>query len=190
MALFSRRFCLLCLAGMVLVSCFLIGACGYQFRATGEPVGIELESLAIPLVSSPSSDRGFEAVFTRIVREEFISRGRVPLVASENAQAVLQGRITDIRTYPVSFKSQEQTVGGTVTTYSVTRSRELRVTLDMQLVYRESGKVVWHEKDMEERATFAMDTDPLTTQYNQQKALERIALRMAQRIYLKTMERF
>jgi hypothetical protein len=43
---------------------------------------------------------------------------------------------------------------------------------------------------MEERATFAVDTDPLTTQYNQQKALERIALRMAQRIYLKTMERF
>lgn len=190
MDLFSRRSCLLYLANMVLLSCCLIGGCGYQFRATGEPVGIELESLAIPLVSSPSSERGFEAIFTRVVREEFISRGRVPLLAAEKAQAVLRGRITDIRTYPVSFKSQEQTVRGTVTTYSVTRNRELRVTLDMQLVYRESGKVVWHEKGMEERATFAVGTDPFTTQYNQQKALERIALRMAQRIYLRTMERF
>ena len=190
MAVPLRRSCLLYLAGISLVAGCLMMGCGYHFRAPGEPVGIQLESLAIPLVPSPSSALGFEAVFTRIIREEFISHGKVPLLAADKAQAVLKGSITEIRTDPVSFESQEQTVGGTVTTYSVTASRLLRVRLDMQLIERESGKVVWREAAMEERATFAVGTDPLATQFNQQQALEKIALRFAKRIYLKTMERF
>ena len=185
----SRRFFVWCLAGMALASGVMMG-CGYHFRATGEPMGIQLESLAIPLVSSPSSSPGFEAVFTRIIREEFISHGKVPLLAADKAQAVLKGSITDIRTDPVSFESREQMVMGTAKTYSVTASRLLRVRLDMRLEHRESGKVVWREPAMEERATFAVGTDPLSTQFNQQQALEQIARRFAKRIYLKTMERF
>jgi hypothetical protein len=142
------------------------------------------------LVSSPASTPGFEAAFTRIIREEFISHGKVPLLAAGEAHAVLKGSITDIRTDPVSYDSREETVRGTVTTYSVTATRLLRVRLDMQLVERESGKVVWREPAMEERATFAVGTDPLATQFNQQQALEKIASRFAKRIYLKTMERF
>jgi hypothetical protein len=184
-----RRFFVWGLAGMALFSGMMAG-CGYHFRATGEPIGIQLESLAIPLVSSPASTSGFEAVFTRIIREEFISHGKVPLLASDKAQAVLKGSITDVRTDPVSFESREETVMGTATTYSVTASRLLKVILDMQLVDRESGKVVWREPAMEERATFAVGTDPRATQFNQQQALEKIALRFAKRIYLKTMERF
>jgi hypothetical protein len=142
------------------------------------------------LVSSPASTPGFEAAFTRIIREEFISHGKVPLLGSNEAQAVLKGSITEIRTDPVSFDSREETVSGTVRTYSVTARRLLRVRLDMRLVDRESGKVVWREPAMEERATFAVGTDPLATRFNQQQALEKIALRFAKRIYLKTMERF
>jgi hypothetical protein len=177
-------------AGMALFFACLAVGCGYHFRATGEPVGIQLESLAIPLVPSTSSTLGFEAVFTRVIREEFISHGNVPLLAADKAQAVLKGTVTDIRTDPVSFESQESIVSGTVTTYSVTASRLLRVRLEMQLLERKSGKVVWREQDMEERATFAVDDDPLVTRFNQRQALEKIAVRFARRIYLKTMERF
>jgi hypothetical protein len=175
---------------MALVSVCLLLGCGYRFRATGEPLGIQLESLAIPLVPSPSSNLGFEAVFTRIIREEFISHGNVPLLPADKAQALLKGSITDIRTDAVSFESREVTVRGRATTYSVTASRLLRVRLDMRLIERESGKVVWREPAMEERATFAVSPDPLVTRFNREQALEKIALRFAKRIYLKTMERF
>ena len=43
---------------------------------------------------------------------------------------------------------------------------------------------------MMESISFAVDPDPLITQYNQKIALERIAGRMAKKIYMKTMERF
>jgi hypothetical protein len=60
----------------------------------------------------------------------------------------------------------------------------------MQLVERASGKVVWHDAAMEEKASFSVETDPLATRYHKQQALEKIARRLAKRIYLKTMERF
>lgn len=165
-------------------------SCGYSFRATGEPLGIKLESLAIPMIESTSSEIGFEAAFTRIVRNKFIAQGKVPLVSVEKAQAVLTGRVYEIWTEPISYETTQQTVSGVVTNFEVTRSRRLRLTLDMRLTDTRTGKVIWHEKAMQEKAIFAVSEDPLETQYNQRLAEEYIARQLADRIFLKTMERF
>ena len=176
--------------GAILLLSFLLVGCGYHFRADGEPVGIQLESLAIPLFSSTSSEIGFEADFTKMIRQEFISNGRVPLVPEEKAQVVLIGKIQEIRADPLTYRSQDVTVGGNTSTYEVTRSRKLRVRLDVQLLDRRQGKIIWREAAMEEQASYAVSGDPLETRYTEQKALEKIASRLAKRIYLRTMERF
>ncbi|MBU2499259.1 MAG: hypothetical protein KKE57_10180 [Proteobacteria bacterium] len=168
----------------------LMVGCGYHFRATGESIGIRIESLAIPMISSTSSEIGFEAVFTKVIREEFISHGKIPLVPEAGAHAVLIGRIHDIRTEALSFDSQQHTVGGRSTTHAVTNSRRLKVRLDMQLLDKRDNKVIWHDEAMEEWASFAVEADPLATRYHQQEALEKIARRLAKKIYLKTAERF
>jgi len=164
--------------------------CGYRFRATGEPLGIQIESLAIPMITSTSSEMGFEADFTRVIREEFISHGRIPIVSEAGAQAVLIGRIYDVRTEALSYDYREHTVGGDATTHEVTRSRRLKIRLDMQLIDRKNDKVIWRDEAMEERASFVVDEDPLTTRYHRREALEKIARRLAKRVYLKTVERF
>ncbi len=168
----------------------LCTSCGYYFRATGEPLGIKLESLAIPMIESTSSEVGFEAAFTRIVRDKFIAQGKVPLVSVEKAQAVLTGRVYKIWTEPISYETTQQTVNGVATTFEVTRSRRLRLILDMRLTDTRTGKVIWHEKAMQEKAIFAVREDPLETRYNQRLAEEFIARQLADRIFLKTMERF
>ena len=168
----------------------LLVGCGYHFRADGEPVGIQLESLAIPLFSSTSSETGFEADFTKMIRQEFISHGRVPLVTEEEAQAVLIGKIREIRADPLTYRSQDFTVGGYTSTYEVTKSRKLRVKLEVQLVDRRSGKVIWREAGMEDQASYSVSGDPLEMRYTERQALEKIASRLAKRIYLRTMERF
>ena len=104
--------------------------------------------------------------------------------------ATLVGRIHDIRTDPLTYKSTEYTVSGETETYQVTRSRNLRVNLDVRLVDKRKGNVIWQDRNMTETVSFAVDADPLVTQYNQKIALERIASRMAKKIYMKTMERF
>lgn len=175
---------------MLMLFSGVASGCGYRFPASGEPVGIVIESLAIPLFTSTSSEIGFEADFTRLVREEFISHARVPLVPEDRADKVILGRIYDIRTDPLTYRSTDVTVSGEVRAYEVTSSRRLIVKLDARLLDLKSGKVIWRERAMTDMSSFAVDPDPMVTRYNQKLAVERIARGLAKQIYLKTMERF
>ena len=173
----------------LLFICLMVG-CGYHFRADGEPVGITLENLAIPLFTSTSTDIGIEANFTRVVREEFISHARVPLVPEERAQTVLIGKIIEIRTDPIGYDSKSFTINDRAGTFSVTTTRRLKIRLDVQLIDRTRGKVLWHDASMEERSSFQVETDPLATRFFQQQAVEKLARRAAKKMYQRTMERF
>ena len=175
-----------------LLCLFLLTAlgCGYHFRMTGEPIGIKIESLAIPLIESSSSSLGFEGDFTKIIRNEFISHAKVPIVPKDEAAAVLIGKVYEIETEPYTYNLFQTTVQGQVTTHEVTSARWLKIRLDARLVDRATGKAIWEDKGMEEKATFSVGTDPLAERYNKRKAVRAIAQSLAERIYLKTMERF
>ncbi|MDY7038377.1 MAG: LPS assembly lipoprotein LptE [Thermodesulfobacteriota bacterium] len=177
-------------AAVFFLTLFLTMGCGYHLRANGEPVGIKIESLSIQLMTSTASHIGFEADFTRVIREEFISHAKVPLVSREKAQAVLTGLIYDIKMDPLTYDIERQTVREYTTFYEITSGRRLRIKLDIKLTDRNSGRIIWHEKSMEEKASFDVEVDPLATRYNQREALKEIARRLAKRVYLKTMERF
>ncbi len=45
---------------LIFVLCWLTSGCGYHFRPAGKPIGISLDSIAIPLFSSTSSFMGVE----------------------------------------------------------------------------------------------------------------------------------
>ena len=174
----------------VLSFLMLVVGCGYHFRPTGNPVGLEIESLAIPLMESTSSSLGFEGDFTRIIREEFASHAKFPLVSREKASTVLIGKVYDIKTDPYTYNLTQTMVAGEKANYSTTGSRWLNINLDVKLVDRNTGKVIWHDKKMEEKTTFAVGTDPLANRYNEKRAVQVLARALAERIYLKTMERF
>jgi len=153
-------------------------------------MGLEIASLAIPMVTSPSSNLGFEADFTRILREEFISHARVPIKSREKAQMILSGNILEVRTDPLSYNIQELNIQGNTVTHELTRRRRLLIKLDIYLSDRVTGKIVWHETSMVEETSFAVGFDPLVNRYNQKQALEKIARNLSKKIYSKTMERF
>ncbi len=173
----------------VLLGGFTLG-CGYQFRTTGQPLGMTIESIAIPVIASTASQRGVEADFTRIVREEFISLARVPLASEIEAQTVLTGRIYWIETQPLSFDVRETDLNGETANFSVTTSRRLSIKMDAKLTDRKSGQVIWRDQHMEEKSRFDVGDDPLINRRNEQLALEQIARLLARRMYQKTMERF
>ncbi len=174
----------------VLLSGVLLWGCGYHLAADGKPMGIQMDSIAIPMMRSTSSQEEFEAIFTKVIRQEFISHAHVPLVPQDMAQGVLNGSISHITTDPLAYDTKETNVGGIASVYRETNRRRLRLTLDIKLTDRKSGRVIWHEPAMWEQAYFVVTTDPLQTQYNQDQALREIARKLAFRIYLKTVERF
>lgn len=190
MIFFLRRFIVFSLFFTVLVSGSFLTGCGYQFRAAGEPMGIELQSLAIPLIESSSSELGFEATFTRVFRDAFISKTKVPLVPEAKADAILTGRIYEIWTEPIAFNQTQQVVGDRVTTYSVTSRRQVILKMEAKFTMRATGEVLWHEPAMVERASYNVGTDPLVNRFNEKQAYELIARALADRLFLKSTERF
>ena len=180
-----RRICLL-----LGIGAWLLSGCGYRFQTAGEPVGLSVDSLAIPMVDSTSSEPGFEGTFTRVLREEFLSHSRTPLVSEEKAAAVLRARVHHIRTSPLSYRTERTTVSGTAVSYHVTKSRWLYVKMDAELIDRSSGNAVWTVRGLEDEESYTLGTDPLETRYKQERALKRIAERLAEKVYLYTMERF
>jgi Lipopolysaccharide-assembly len=169
---------------LLCVFLFVFGRCGYKVQPLGQPIGIDIESLAIPMVESTSSLPGFEGDFTRMIRQEFVSHSRVPLVSREEAQMVLLGRIHTIKTDPLGYSLAVSN------NYPVTSSRWLIMRMDAKLVDRRTGKTIWTEKNLEEKTSFQIGDDPLSNRHNERQALEENARRLAKRVYLKTMERF
>ncbi|MBC8176433.1 MAG: hypothetical protein ISR61_01300 [Desulfobacteraceae bacterium] len=167
----------------ILLSLIFISGCGYNLQDTRQPKRISIPSLAIPLMASPSSNLGFEGDFTMMIRQEFVSHSQVPLVSKDQAAMVLIGRVVDIKTEALSYKITDGT-------FEVTTSRWLKIKLAAKLLDRATGKVIWNDDKMEEKASFAVSPDPLKTSYNQRRATKMIAKLLAERIYLKTMERF
>ena len=167
----------------ILLVLIFISGCGYNLQDTRQPKRISIPSLAIPLMASPSSDLGFEGDFTMMIRQEFVSHSQVPLVSKDQAAVVLIGRVVDIKTEALSYKITDGT-------FEVTTSRWLKIKLAAKLLDRTTGKVIWNDDKMEEKASFAVSPDPLKTSYNQRRATKMIAKLLAERIYLKTMERF
>lgn len=175
---------------LIALMTFLLNGCGYQIREAGTPVGIQIQSLAIPMISSSSSTLGFESEFTRQLRNEFIGHSRVPLVSESGAYAVLKGNVYRISTEALSYDVTKNIVQGTETNYATTSSRRIRITLDMKLVERETGKVIWHDSRMEEKASYAVGADPLQNMHEKKEAIREISRKLSRKIYAKTMERF
>jgi hypothetical protein len=172
----------LCLGG--------IAGCGYHLKPTGDLNVVQYQSLAVPLMESSSSSLGFEGEFTRVIREELAGHIKVPLVGKDEAEAILTGKVYEIKSDPLSYDIIRSDVQGKIVTYEVTSSRRMKIKLDARLVDGKTGKVIWADKAMEEKATFEISDDPMSNRYNQRKAVREMARRLAKRIYLKTFERF
>jgi hypothetical protein len=174
----------------VIVIFAILNGCGYHFQQTGKIQGLEIRSLAIPMVKSPSSNLGFEGIFTRVVREEFIDHSELSVVPRENADAVLEMRVTRIETDPLTYAVTQTRVQDRAVNYATTSSRWLRIILDARLIDRVSGKTLWAQNGMHEKGSYAVTADPLKTRYYRDLALSTIARSLAKKMYAQTMERF
>jgi len=175
---------------LILGFCALFFGCGYHFGSVGPSLNVHLESIAIPPFSGSSSYAGIENDFTTVVRQEFLTRSKVSLVEEKSAQAVLRGSLISVTTEPLTYTVTQQTIHGLVATDKVTRSRTLRVRLEMSLKDTATGKIMWQDANLTDTASFRVSSDPLITRHNQRLALIAIARDLAERIYSRTMERF
>lgn len=144
--------------------------CGYQMvgKETQHPSG--LNSIAIPTFKNETFEPGIEIPLTQAFLREFIQDRRLRVVDRMQADTILEGTIKSFSITSVSYDRS-----GYV--------KEYQANLLLNLLFRkQTGEVLWEEKNLSETRWFRASSEVLTHEANKHVAIQQIGRLMAERI--------
>lgn len=147
----------------------LLMACGYKMTGKETHVPPGLSSIAIPTLKNKTFEPGIEIPFTQAFLNEFIQDRRVKVVSRAEADAILEGVVTDFTAYGVAYDKS-----GFVLQYRTS------IVVNFTLKDR-TGKVLWQE-GASETQWFRASSTGVTNEAAKQVAIQRTAGFMAERI--------
>lgn len=127
--------------------------------------------MAIPLFSNATQEARIENFLTEAFRDQFSRLSSVRVVAkTEDADAVLYGRVTGASIEPVSFDAAFNVLEYTA-----------RVAVSLQLLSTRDYRVLWAVDRLEESQSFMVISDALVLSDNREEAFLKIALRISEK---------
>ena len=155
----------------------MVTACGYQW-GSGDALPGHVTRLQITMFENRSAETGLENHLTDALSHEFRMRRLSLLAEGEQADGILRGVITAVRTDTV-FR-QSLAAGG---------EQRIYVTIDTSLT-DDGGNVVWAVTNLSEHETFRAGFDPEENRRYQNEALQKLTRRLAETIYGQLMTGF
>lgn len=157
---------------LIILGLFSVSACGYQFAGSGEfPEGVNY--IFIEVLENRTSTTGVERTVTNQLIFEFSKQRESSLVNDlEKADAILKGSINSIRTQTISRVDTE-----------VANEREVVMTIDLRLIKKNDGAVLWAARGLSDREAFDVDAVQVETDRNQELAIARLSERISERIF-------
>jgi Lipopolysaccharide-assembly len=163
-------------ARTILLCCAALGiglsGCGYHFVGNDVQAPGNIQSIAVGVVENKTTIVGIETIFTDALLNEFIRTQRLAVKPPTEADAILSGAITSIKTDAVSHLDAEKTLETRVT-----------VGLSLTLKQRESGKILWENKALSYYQDYTDRALPLATSENRRLAIAYIANFLAEKVY-------
>lgn len=117
-----------------------LGGCGYGFRGT---MPEDVRTVAVPIFTNRTQEPGVESVLTRAVVDAFATNGRLRLVSREDADAVLEGEVTEYTILAIAFDE----------TLNVQQYR-LIVSMNLRLRDVRNNAVLFQQANFREQADF------------------------------------
>ena len=150
----------------------ILFACGYGFAGSGAfPGGVD--KIFIEVIENRTSKIGVERIVTNQLIFEFSRQRESSLVSNLNqADAVLKGAINSIRTQTISRVGTE-----------VANEREVIMTVDLRLIQKDGGAVIWAATGLSDREAYDVDSVKLETDRNEELAIRRLSARLSERIF-------
>jgi outer membrane lipopolysaccharide assembly protein LptE/RlpB len=161
-------------AAVLMVAAVFATSCGYHLAGRADLLPKTIKTVAVPAFTNGSTtqykltDRLPEAI-----SREFIARTRYRVVSDPNrADAVLRGSVTNYASFPIVFDS----ITGRAA------SVELHVTMQISLVERATGKVLFNRPSMEARERFQIASLPGQYFEESDTALNRVSKAAAEQV--------
>ena len=164
-----RAFLLLPLAG-------LLGGCGYTVRGT---LPAHIQSIAVPIFRNRTQEPAVDSLITRAVVEGFSTNGRLRVVGSEQADAILDGEVIGYAIGSIAFDKDANV-----------RLYRLVVTVNLRLRDLRQNTVLFQQNDVREQADFRVQDAVSQTISREGTALRAAATEIGRNIVSLTLTRF
>jgi hypothetical protein len=117
-----------------------LGGCGYGLRGH---LPEHIKTVGVPIFLNRTYEPGVEALLTRAVVEAFSTNGRLRVVRPEEADAVLDGEVTDYQVVAIAFDPAANV-------------RQFRLVVTLSLTFRDVRRqtVLFRESAFSERSDF------------------------------------
>ena len=159
----------------------LLASCGYHTGGHADLVPKNIQAIAIPAFTNSTARYKLTDRLPEAIAREFITRTRYRIVPEpDSADAILRGTVTNYFAYPTVFDP----VTGRASAV------ELRVMLQLTLVERVSGKLLFSRPSMEIRERYQISVDPGAFFEESDVALERASQQTARQVVSAILENF
>lgn len=156
----------------------LLAGCGYGFAGGGGPPR-GLNTIFVRLIENQTAEIGAEFVLTDQLKNEFIRKYRREVVPEDQAEGILSGRITQVRSWTIARRSAQASL-----------EKRVSVTIDLTLK-NQAGEVVWFTRGMSGSEVYKVSqTDYALTERNKREAIELVCLRLGEEAYYRMTEDF
>lgn len=161
--------------------CLLLPGCGYKVGGQPDLLPSTLKTIAIPAFGNSTSRYKLTESLPSAISREFLSRTRYRVVADMNeADAILRGTVLNYMSYPTIFDQRTGRAAGI----------QLSIFLDVHLVERESGKVLFERRNMEVRGRYEVAVDQAQYFDESAEALKRVSQEVARQVVSSVLEAF
>jgi outer membrane lipopolysaccharide assembly protein LptE/RlpB len=161
---------------LLVLAALLSGGCGYTVRGT---LPSHINTVAVPIFKNRTPEPAIEGFITRAVVEAFSTNGRLKVVSSDQADAVLDGEITSYSVSSIAFDKDANV-------------RQYRLVLVVNLRMRDvrRGGVLFQQNDVREQADFRVQNVVSQTISREETALRAAAVDIGRSIVSLAVTRF
>lgn len=165
----------------VMLAAIGLAGCGYHVGGRADLLPSTLHTIAIPAFANASPKYRLTGQLPAAIAREFLTRTRYRIVADPNeADAVLYGVVKNYFSFPTLFDQRTGRAAGV----------QVHVFLDVKLVERATGKVLFERQNYEFRDRYEIAADQVQYFDESSTALERLSQDVARQIVSSILEAF
>jgi hypothetical protein len=142
------------------------GGCGYHLAGRGDLIPKTVNTIAVQSFGNATPRYKLARLLPSDIARELVSRTRYRLVEDPNqADAILTGALTNFSAYPIIFDSAT----------SRATTVQAIVTVQVKLINRADGKVIFEKQSAEYRERYEISIDPAAYFDESGTAMERLS---------------
>jgi hypothetical protein len=164
-----------------------LASCGYHVAGRADLVPKTVKTISVPAFANATTRYKLTDRLPEAISREFIARTRYRILPDPNgADAVLHGTVVNYLSYPTILDSGDATHPGTGRPSGV----EMHVVMQVSLVERATGKVLFNRPNFEVRERYQISTDPSVYFEESDSALNRVSQQVARQVVTAILENF